>query len=210
VIVVGLALIVVSVAMRDHSSTDAPGTTVTQTQPLPTDPRQAAVPAGSTAPTTPKGLGVGFAPEHRGRRALRGFSEVTATITSGSGETCEVCLLAAATEAQRERGLMGVTDRTLGGYDGMVFLYAQPAGGAFWMRNTPMPLSIAYFDGKGRLLSTADMDPCADVSSCRSYPSGGAFRYALEVPEGKLADVSVNGKATIEIHLEHCPLRKAG
>ncbi|CAN5517150.1 hypothetical protein BH10ACT1_BH10ACT1_06420 [soil metagenome] len=166
-----------------------------------------AVTAGTTAPTTAsQGLGEGWAGEVRGRTPLRGFSEVAATITAGDGTTCEVCLLAAATAEQRERGLMEVTDPDLGGYDGMLFEYPDPVDGAFWMRNTPMPLSIAYFDADRTVVSTADMAPCEDSTSCPQYPADAPFQYALEVPQGRLAEVGVVGLATIEVTAVRCPL----
>ena len=55
---------------------------------------------------------------------------------------------------------MGVTD--MGGADGMVFLFDEPSTSAFWMRDTPMPLSIAFFDADGSFVSAADMEPCLD------------------------------------------------
>ena len=173
-----------------------------------TDP-SADVASGTTAPTTPAGLGSGFAPARRGRRALRGFGEAAATITSRSGDTCEVCLLVASSEAQRERGLMEVTDPALGGYDGMLFRYPADTAGSFWMRNTPTPLSIAYFDEAGRLVSTSDMAPCGDSPDCPTYPAKAPFRSALEVPKGMLDDLGVTGRARIELHPGDCPLRRA-
>ena len=162
---------------------------------------------GTTAPITPEqGLGEGRAPEQRGRIALDGFGEVVVTITDPSGKTCEVCLLSATDAAQRERGLMEVTDPDLGGYDGMLFEYPDEISGAFWMRNTPMPLSIAYFDGDRTLVSVTDMAPCRDEPTCESYPADGAFRYALEVPQGGLDDLLVVAGATFTIDARTCPL----
>lgn len=210
---VGLVLVLVAVVGRndDDGGTAASGASSTTSSSAVAfvDPARGDVASGTTAPVTSAGLGRGTAPERRGRHALRGFSEMSATITSGSGETCEVCLLAATTEAQRERGLMEVTDRTLGGYDGMVFVYPQAIDGAFWMRNTPQPLSIAYFDAKGKLVSTADMAPCEDSTSCPNYPAKAPFRYALEVPKGMLDDLKVTGAASIHLRIEHCPLASA-
>ena len=165
------------------------------------------LPSGSTAPTTPThGLGQGIAPARGGRRALRGFSEVAVTVTDAQGKTCDVCLLAATTEAQRERGLMEVTDPALGGYEGMLFEFPDDQSGSFWMRDTPMPLSIAYFDRNGKVVSITDMAPCADKPSCPSYPAGGAFRYALEVPKGELGRVLVAKGSRITIVARKCPL----
>lgn len=161
---------------------------------------------GTTATTSPAGLGVGVGDDVGGRTPLAGFGQVAATITAADGTTCEVCLLAAETAEQRARGLMEVTDAELGGYDGMVFVYDAPSAGSFWMRNTPLPLSIAYFDEDGRLISTADMAPCEDTPDCPSYPADSAFTYALEVPQGGLDEVGVVGEATLELTGRSCPI----
>ncbi len=50
------------------------------------------------------------------------------------------------------------------------------------MRNTAQPISIAYLDDAGGLISVADMTPCADVDGCPTYPAGGSVRWAVEVP----------------------------
>lgn len=168
---------------------------------------------GTTATTSPAGLGVGVGDAVDGRTPLAGFGQVAATITAADGTTCDVCLLAAETEEQRARGLMEVTDPELGGYDGMVFVYGAPSGGAFWMRNTPLPLSIAYFDQGGALVSTVDMEPCEDSPDCRSYPADGSFTYALEVPQGQLDDIGVvgdPGEVTIELTGRDCPALDEG
>jgi uncharacterized membrane protein (UPF0127 family) len=151
-------------------------------------------------------LGEGFAPERNGRRALVGFDEVAATITAADGSTCEVCLLVATTEAQRRRGLMEVTEADLGGYDGMLFRFAAEVEGGFWMRNTPLPLSIAYFDETGAFVSATDMAPCGDSASCPGYDAAGAYRYALEVPQGELADLGVAEGSTLRLDGAPCPV----
>lgn len=107
------------------------------------------------------------------------------------------CLLLAETPAQRARGLMEVTD--LEGYPGMLFAFPADSDGGFWMRNTPMPLSIAYLDADGAIVSTADMEPCEDVSSCPSYPAGGAYRFTVEVPQGELEDLGLTGDARLTV-----------
>lgn len=160
----------------------------------------------STAPVGPKGLGGEFVSGAGDRSPLAGFGEVALTITDDSGTSCEVCMLLAYDEAQRARGLMEVTDPELGGYDGMFFLYPEPTAGAFWMRNTPMPLSIAYFDEHGDLVSTADMAPCADDLDCPSYPAGGPFRGVVEVAQGKLGDVWIGPGSSVTVDSFTCPL----
>jgi uncharacterized membrane protein (UPF0127 family) len=165
---------------------------------------------GTTAPLDGAGIGEGVAAEVQGRTPLRGFGEVAVTVTTEDGRICDLCLLSATTDEQRARGLMEVTDPELGGYDGMLFEYPEETSGSFWMRNTPMPLSIAYFDDQGMLVSTADMEPCADEASCPGYPADEPFAYALEVPQGMLDEAGAVGDATLRIHARRCPLAQAG
>jgi uncharacterized membrane protein (UPF0127 family) len=147
--------------------------------------------ARSTTTTAASGTASSVVPE--------GFGSVRVTIEPASGPPRETCMWEAASEAQRARGLMEVTDPDLGGRDGMVFVYETDAGGGFWMRNTPMPLSIAYLDAGGRLVSTADMAPCGDSPSCPAYPAGGPYRYAVEVRQGGLDDLGITGSARVTV-----------
>ena len=118
------------------------------------------------------------------RRPIPGFSEVAFRVGAD-----DWCAMLAATESQRGRGLM--EQRDLGGYDGMLFEFPSDTTTGFWMRDTPLPLSIAWFAGDGSLVSTADMAPCADDADCPSYPPAGPYRWALEVPQGDLTRLGV-------------------
>jgi uncharacterized protein len=126
-----------------------------------------------------------------------GFGEVAIALMGPDGEVAGWCVLLAGTGDQRQRGLMEVTD--LGGYAGMLFVWDADSSSSFYMRNTPTPLSIAWFDADGTLVSMADMDPCPDVEGCPTYPSGGSYRFALEVPQGSLEDVGVVGGSRVAV-----------
>ena len=63
---------------------------------------------------------------------------------------------------------------------GMLFVFAQSEPLAFWMKNTFVPLSIAYIDSKGVIVNIVDMKP-HDESS---YPSAAPAMYALEMKQG--------------------------
>ena len=116
-------------------------------------------------------------------------------------------MLAATTEAQRERGLMEVDDMELGGYDGMIFVYPEEIDGAFWMRNTPREISIAFFDGGGKKVDSFDMIGCEDSPTCPSYPAAAPFRYAIEVVNGLLIPTGAFlPDATLRIDRYDCPL----
>lgn len=142
-----------------------------------------------------------------GRTPLAGFGEVEVRIVEGpDGEPVIVCVLVAETPEQRQRGLMEVTD--LGGYDGMLFLFPTDSEGGFWMKDTLLPLSIAYLDADGAVVSTADMDPCPDGTDCPSYAAAGPYRMALEVEQGGLAPLGLveGSTARLEITGECQPL----
>ncbi len=131
------------------------------------------------------------------------FGEVAMAITGSDGEVTGWCVLVAATSEQRQRGLMEVTD--LGGYTGMLFVWDADSSSSFYMRNTPTPLSIAWFTAGGDLVSTAAMDPCADETDCPTYPAVGRYRFALEVPQGELGAMGVADGSTLAVGGECAP-----
>ncbi len=128
---------------------------------------------------------------------IPGFDEVAIRITAPDGTVVGYCVLHASTPEQRQRGLMTLTD--LKGYPGMLFSYDEDTQNGFYMRNTPLPLSIAWIAADGAVVSTADMAPCADVDGCPGYAPAGPYRYAFEVPQGQLPDFGVATGAKIEV-----------
>jgi len=83
--------------------------------------------------------------------------------------------------AERRRGLMG--RRTLAPRAGMLFVYERDATGGYWMKDTLIPLDIAFTDGRGRILRILTMQPCRR-DPCRIYDPGVTYRAALEVNAG--------------------------
>lgn len=136
-----------------------------------------------------------------GRTPVGGFGEIGFRIepepaaTASAGPASERCALLARTDEQRARGLM--QRRDLSGYDGMLFDFPGPTTGTFWMKDTPIPLSIAWFDASGAFVSATDMEPCLNQSQCRSYAATGPYRYALEVPKGGLRGLGVGPGARL-------------
>jgi uncharacterized membrane protein (UPF0127 family) len=130
---------------------------------------------------------------------IAGFGETGFTIKPAGADLTptEACALLAATDAQRARGLMTVTD--LEGYPGMIFRYSVDSTGGYYMKNTPMPLSIAWFAADGTFVSSTDMAPCGDRSDCPIYSASGAYRYALEVPQGQLASLGVGPGSVLQL-----------
>lgn len=84
----------------------------------------------------------------------------------------------AATGPARQVGLMKRT--TLAAHRGMMFVFPQPARHCMWMKNTLIPLSVAFLDDDGRILNIAQMEPHSEVSHCAAKPA----RYALEMNAG--------------------------
>jgi len=91
--------------------------------------------------------------------------------------TAEVALDA----ASHSRGLM--FREKLGRDHGMLFLFPEAQQPCFWMKNTPLPLSIAFIDAGGMIVSLADMQPYSLDTHCAIAP----VRYALEMNQGWFA-----------------------
>jgi uncharacterized protein len=81
---------------------------------------------------------------------------------------------------------------------GMVFLFFEPQTGGFYMKNTLIPLSIAYFDAEGYIVSILDMEPC-DADPCPTYDPDSPYFGALEVNQGAFEewDVDVGDRITV-------------
>jgi len=126
------------------------------------DPTMADAPAATTAPAS----------------AAR---TVAYRLEPAGGRPVTVRLEVAADPAARARGLMGRTEVPEG--TGMVFLYPRDVAEAYWMKNTLVPLSIAFVAADGRVVSVAEMTPCTS-DPCPSYPPAGPYRYAVELPAG--------------------------
>lgn len=82
-------------------------------------------------------------------------------------------------EPERQQGLM--FRREMGADDGMIFVFDAPHVASFWMRNTPLPLSIAFLDENRKVLNIRQMAPHDD----RHYHySDGPALYAVEAHQG--------------------------
>jgi uncharacterized protein len=92
------------------------------------------------------------------------------------------------TSGERATGLMGRED--IGPHDGMAFTFGEPTDGTFWMKNTLIPLSIAFWDEGGRIIGIIDMEPCTD-DPCPSYGPGVPYVGALEVEQGAFEEHGV-------------------
>lgn len=83
----------------------------------------------------------------------------------------------ALTVDERARGLM---NRSRAPRDGMLFVFPRDTTGAFWMKNTRVPLRIVFFDARGQRVRQLRMTPC-QADPCPLYSPGRRYRFALEL-----------------------------
>ena|SRR5919112_3279205 len=117
----------------------------------------------------------------------------TITITGTNGERTEVEVEIADDATEQRRGLMERTE--LAENAGMLFAFNREGPRSFWMRNTLIPLSIAYIASDGRIVDIQDMQPLDDTS----HPSAEPAQYALEVNQGFFAERGIEVGNVVEI-----------
>ncbi|MBA1240000.1 DUF192 domain-containing protein [Pseudomonas kunmingensis] len=98
----------------------------------------------------------------------------------------------AQTVAQRERGLMG--RRELAVDSGMLFRFDEVRRHCLWMKDTPLPLSAAFFDEDGLLVDVIDLEPFNTQIRCSQRPA----RYALEMDQGYFETRGIGRDARLE------------
>lgn len=98
----------------------------------------------------------------------------------------------ASTDAARQQGLMMRT--RMGASEGMVFDFGAPAGVCMWMKNTLIPLSVAFIDNEGTIVNIEDMQPETTDSHCAKK----VVRYALEMNQGWFKQKNIKPGSKIE------------
>ncbi|MFZ1908379.1 MAG: DUF192 domain-containing protein [Burkholderiales bacterium] len=91
----------------------------------------------------------------------------------------------------RMQGLMYRT--SLAPNSGMLFVYERPAMECMWMKNTLIPLSVAFFDQAGRLINIERMQPQTEDSHCTQRSAS----YALEMEQGWFARNGIGAGAVL-------------
>ncbi len=99
----------------------------------------------------------------------------------------------ACTDAQKQQGLMHRSQ--LDKDQGMLFVFDREQILSFWMKNTLIPLSIAYIDAKGKIIDIQDMKPL-DQSP---HPSKELAQYALEVNQGWFQEHQIKVNSSIQL-----------
>lgn len=145
-------------------------------------------PQASVKTATIESCGPGAAPE------APKFGEGTAILDGEDGAVL-LDVEIAQTDVERQFGLM--FRKSLAADAGMVFVFFEETRGGFYMKDTLLPLSIAYFDVDGTILKIVDMDPCETDSTL--YDPGVPYLGALEVNQGSFQAWGVT--AGDKIHL---------
>jgi uncharacterized membrane protein (UPF0127 family) len=116
--------------------------------------------------------------------AAADFAEGRGILDGDEGSTL-IDLEIAETPEQRQLGLMHRT--CLEDDKGMAFIFFEESTGGFYMKDTLIPLSIAFFDVEGKILKILDMEPC-DTAICETYEPGVTYMGALEVNQGSFEE----------------------
>jgi len=94
-------------------------------------------------------------------------------------------------DQNRQVGLMN--RRTLAQHQGMLFVFPAVATHCMWMRNTLIPLSVAFLDEQGQIINIEDMKPQTENNHCAARPA----RYALEMNQGWFASKGIKPGARL-------------
>lgn len=117
-------------------------------------------------------------------------------ILKGEGESVLLNVEIAETSQQHATGLMGRT--SLDDDSGMIFVFFEESQGGFWMKNTLIPLSIAFYDGDGTIVDILDMAPC-ESEPCDVYTPSAPYFGALEVNQGAFEGWGISEGDHIEV-----------
>jgi uncharacterized membrane protein (UPF0127 family) len=119
----------------------------------------------------------------------------TATLTTASGRNIDLTLELAQTEQEQETGLMGRNSVPAG--TGMLFVFKTMGNVAFWMKDTIIPLSIAFIDSNGKILDIQDMKAMSEDLHTANQP----YQYALEVGQGWFEQNGIKPNDTLKFEL---------
>ena len=95
------------------------------------------------------------------------------------------------TDPDRQQGLMN--RRSMASNQGMLFVFPFTARHCMWMKNTLLPLSVAFLDDQGRIINIRDMQPQTENSHCADKDA----RFALEMNQGWFAQRGLKAGLTL-------------
>lgn len=134
----------------------------------------ALLPACGSGPVSPTSVTTDFVTREAVFRTARGDRSLSVRIAD--------------TETERHDGLMGVEH--LPADEGMAFVFDDASTATFWMKDTPIPLSIAFVGPDGRVVTIAEMTPC-EADPCTTYAADAPYHRAVEANAGWFADHGV-------------------
>lgn len=128
-------------------------------------------------------------------RPSEGFDVSEIGFTNGD-ERITMPVLVADDPSLRSIGLMHRTE--LPGDAGMLFEFDAPTAGAFWMKNTLLPLSIAFVGQDGTVQQVLDMEPCT-ADPCPRYAPADPYVRAVEANQGYFAAHDITAGWSLEV-----------
>jgi uncharacterized membrane protein (UPF0127 family) len=134
-----------------------------------------------------------MSPSHQGQPVVTFVAEGSAAL--------QITVEVADSSEERANGLMGVTE--LPSNAGMAFVWGEPTTAEFWMKDTLIPLSVAFVDDSGRIVTIRDMSPCT-ADPCPTYGAASPYVLAVETNEGFFDrhDIGVGDRAELGARLE--------
>lgn len=144
-------------------------------------------PAEEVVAQTPGG------PRHIRQRVFQLADLDTATLKIGENEF-EVWI--ADTWDKRMEGMMFLNDGDVEANQGMLFLFEEDSTNSFWMKNTLIPLDIAYIDKDKKIVTTYTMK--ALDSRPNQYLPEAPYRFALELKAGTFEELGISPGMTVE------------
>lgn len=136
-------------------------------------------------------LGPPVKPSVRRQHPLSELEKVELTV-----EDKKIRAYVADDESKTTEGLMFVSDDELADDEGMMFIFPQPRELSFWMKNTLIPLDVAFLDENGKILNIITMQPLDETTQNRS---AGPAKYALEMKAGWFERNNVRPGARVDL-----------
>ncbi len=90
---------------------------------------------------------------------------------------------------------------------GMLFVYDEPGGRSFWMKNTRIPLDIIFIDAEGQVTNIEEAQPCRS-NPCKRYNSRGRVKYVLEINQGLSREYGFTKGSQVELNLDQAFLQQ--
>ena len=127
------------------------------------------------------GVGVACAGDPPASQEPADASATAEVVFRATGGERSLAVRVADTDQERERGLMGVRDLPVD--EGMAFVFDGPTTASFWMKDTPIPLAIAFVGEDGHILGITEMTPCR-TETCPTYVPPAPSTMAVEANAG--------------------------